>query len=71
MCLHEKLTTTNLTIEPTSQGSGTWIVVFQPVISCSSNTLTDEVKIDFHVLRALMLHGIGGEVARADIVAVD
>jgi hypothetical protein len=29
------------------------------------------VKVDLHVLRALMLHKIGGEVDRVDIVAVD
>jgi hypothetical protein len=31
----------------------------------------DLVKVDLHVLCALMLHGIGGEVDRIDIVAVD
>jgi len=35
------------------------------------DTFTDEVKVDFHVLGALMLNGVGGEVAGADIVAVD
>jgi hypothetical protein len=34
-------------------------------------TLADEVQINLHVLHVLMLHGIGGEVDRADIVAVD
>jgi hypothetical protein len=29
------------------------------------------VQVDLHVLRALMLHGISGEVDRADVVAVD
>jgi hypothetical protein len=29
------------------------------------------VQVDLHVLRALMLHGIGGEVDRADVVIVD
>jgi hypothetical protein len=29
------------------------------------------VQVDLHVLRALMLHGVGGEVDRADVVAVD
>jgi hypothetical protein len=33
--------------------------------------LMDEVKVDLHVLRALMLHSIGGEVDRIDIVAAD
>jgi nucleoside-triphosphatase THEP1 len=36
-----------------------------------SDTLADEVQVNLHVLRALMLHGIGGEVDRADVVAVD
>jgi hypothetical protein len=31
----------------------------------------DEMQVDLHVLRALMLHEIGGEVDRADVVAVD
>jgi hypothetical protein len=31
----------------------------------------DGVKIDVHVLCALMLHKIGGEVDRADVVVVD
>jgi hypothetical protein len=29
------------------------------------------VQVDLHVLRALMLNGIGGEVDRAGVVAVD
>jgi hypothetical protein len=29
------------------------------------------VKIDLYVIRVLMLHEIGGEVDRADVVAVD
>jgi hypothetical protein len=29
------------------------------------------VQVDLHVFRALMLHEIGGEVDRADVVAVD
>jgi hypothetical protein len=33
--------------------------------------LADKVHVDLHVLRALMLHGIGGEVDRADAVVVD
>jgi hypothetical protein len=36
-----------------------------------SDTLADEVQVNLHVLCALMLHGIGGEVDRADVVAVD
>ena len=31
----------------------------------------DEVQVDLHVLRSLMLHDIGGEVDRTDVVAVD
>jgi hypothetical protein len=30
-----------------------------------------KLEVDLHVLRALMLHRIGGEVDRTDIVAVD
>jgi hypothetical protein len=33
--------------------------------------LTNEVKVDLHMLHAMVLHGIGGEVDRADVVAVD
>jgi hypothetical protein len=32
--------------------------------------LTDKTQIDLHVLHALMLHKIGGEVDHADVVAV-
>jgi hypothetical protein len=35
------------------------------------NSFTDEVEVDFHVLGALMLNGVGGEIDGADIVAVD
>jgi hypothetical protein len=35
------------------------------------NLLSDEMKINLHILRALMLNGVGGEVHGADIVAVD
>jgi hypothetical protein len=31
----------------------------------------DEVHVDLHLLRALMLHRIGGEVDHADVAAVD
>jgi hypothetical protein len=31
----------------------------------------DEVQVNLHVLRTLMLHGISGEVDRADVVTVD
>jgi hypothetical protein len=33
--------------------------------------LPDEVQVDLHMLRALMLHGISGEVDGADVVIVD
>jgi hypothetical protein len=35
------------------------------------DSFTDEVEVDFHVLCALMLNGVGGDVDGADIVAVD
>jgi hypothetical protein len=31
----------------------------------------NEVEVDFHVLGALMLNGVGGEVDGADVVVVD
>ena len=33
--------------------------------------LADEVQVDLHMLCVLMLHKIGGEVDRADVVSVD
>jgi hypothetical protein len=39
-------------------------------IACS-DTLPVEAQVDLHMLCALMLHGIGGEVDGADVVAVD
>jgi hypothetical protein len=35
------------------------------------NLLSDKMKINLHMLGALMLNGIGGEVHGADIVIVD
>jgi hypothetical protein len=35
------------------------------------NLLSDEIKINLHMLRALMLNGVGGEVHGADVVTVD
>jgi hypothetical protein len=35
------------------------------------NLLSDEMKINLHMLRALMLNGVGGEVHSANVVAVD
>jgi nucleoside-triphosphatase THEP1 len=37
----------------------------------NGDTLADEVDVNLNVLRALMLHGIGGEVDCADVVVVD
>jgi hypothetical protein len=33
--------------------------------------LTNKVEVDLHLLRVLVLHGIGGEVDHTDVVAVD
>jgi hypothetical protein len=33
--------------------------------------LSDKMKINLHMLRALMLNGVGGEVHDANVVAVD
>jgi hypothetical protein len=35
------------------------------------NLLSDKMKISLHMLSALMLNGVGGEVHSADVVAVD
>jgi hypothetical protein len=35
------------------------------------NLLSDKMKINLHMLGALMLNGVGGEVHCADIVTVD
>jgi hypothetical protein len=35
------------------------------------NLLSDKMKINLHMLGALMLNGVGGEVHDADVVAVD
>jgi hypothetical protein len=35
------------------------------------NLLSDKMKINLHMLRALILNGVGGEVHSADVVAVD
>jgi hypothetical protein len=32
-----------------------------------TTTRADEVKVDLHMLRALMLHGFGGEVGRTTL----
>ena len=36
-----------------------------------SDPVAHEVQVDLHVLRPLILNGVGGEVHVADIVAVD
>ena len=36
-----------------------------------SNPLPDKVNVDFHVLGALMLDGIGREVDGANVIGVD
>jgi hypothetical protein len=35
------------------------------------NHLSDKMEINLHILHALMLNGVGGEVHSADVVAVD
>ena len=35
------------------------------------DSVAHEVQVDLHVLRPLMLNGVGGEVHGADVVAVD
>jgi hypothetical protein len=37
----------------------------------NGNILSDKMKINLHMLRALMLNGVGGEVHGADVVVVD
>jgi hypothetical protein len=36
-----------------------------------ADLLSDKMKINLHMLRALMLNGVGGEVHDTDVVAVD
>ena len=36
-----------------------------------SNPVTNEVQADLHMLRPLMLNGVGGEIHGADVVAID
>jgi hypothetical protein len=38
--------------------------------STNGNTFPDEMEVDFHVLGALVLDGVGGEVDGADTVTV-
>ena len=37
----------------------------------NSNPVVNEVQVDLHMLRSLMLNGVGGEVHDAEVVAVD
>jgi hypothetical protein len=37
----------------------------------NSNSVTNKVQVDLHMLRPLMLNWVSGEVNDADIVAVD
>ena len=39
--------------------------------STNGHPFTDKVKVDLHVLSALMLNRVGGEVDGVDVVAVD
>ena len=39
--------------------------------STGGDIITDEVEIDLYMLGPLVLHGVGGEVDCADVVAVD
>ena len=36
-----------------------------------SDPVANEVQVDLHMLRSLMLDGVGGEVHGADVVVVD
>ena len=46
---------------------GTWSTRTSPIATLSRT----KCKVDLHVLRPLMLDGVGGEIHGADIVAVD
>ena len=46
---------------------GTWSTRTLPMATLSRN----EVQVDLHMLRPLMLNGVGGEIHGADVVAVD
>jgi hypothetical protein len=43
----------------------------EDVALTDGNLYSDEMKINLHMLRALMLNGVGGEINGADVVAVD
>jgi hypothetical protein len=43
----------------------------EDAVLIDGNLLSDEMKINLHMLHALMLNGVGGEVHCADVIAVD
>ena len=36
-----------------------------------NDPVTNEMQVDLHMLRSLMLNGVGGEIHGTDVVAVD
>jgi hypothetical protein len=44
---------------------------YEDVDLTDGNLLSNEMKINLHLLRALMLNGVDGEVHSVDIVTVD
>ena len=40
-------------------------------VQADSDPVVNEVQVDLHMLRPLMLKGVGGEIHGADVVAVD
>jgi hypothetical protein len=36
-----------------------------------SNPVANKVQVDLHMLRPLILNGVGGEIHSADVIAVD
>ena len=45
---------------------GAWSTRTSPI-----STVAHEVQVNLHMLRPLMLDGVGGEIHGADVVAVD
>jgi hypothetical protein len=43
----------------------------EDAVLIDGNLLSDEMKINLHMLHVLMLNGVGGEVHCADVIAVD
>ena len=35
-----------------------------------NDTIVNEMEVDLHMLRALVLHGVGGELDHTDVVAI-